>query len=77
MLVCRNRWQLPLTGSLLPFPPPGQVTYNTLLASYAHRGAWCEALEALSHVLASAGEGVNPNTGERCAVVSCAVWIVA
>lgn len=43
---------------------PLQVTYNTLLASFAHRGAWCEALEALGHVLASAGEGVNPNTGE-------------
>ncbi|KAI7840212.1 hypothetical protein COHA_005994 [Chlorella ohadii] len=42
---------------------PSIVTYNTLLASYAHRGAWCEALEALAHVLASAGEGVNPNTG--------------
>ncbi len=42
-----------------------QVTYNTLLASFAHRGAWCEALEALTHVLASAGEGVNPNTGGR------------
>lgn len=42
---------------------PSIVTYNTLLASCAHRGAWGKALEALTHVLAAQPEGVNPNTG--------------
>ena len=41
---------------------PSIVAYNTLLASCAHRGAWGDALEALTCVLAAQPEGVNPNT---------------
>lgn len=45
---------------------PSIVSHNVLLASLAARGAWAEALEALTHVLAAQPEGVNPNTGARC-----------
>ncbi|KAL4458358.1 hypothetical protein ABPG75_013223 [Micractinium tetrahymenae] len=41
---------------------PSIVSYNTLLASFASLGAWREALDALTHVLAAQAEGVNPNT---------------
>ncbi|KAL4429625.1 hypothetical protein ABPG77_008674 [Micractinium sp. CCAP 211/92] len=41
---------------------PSIVSYNTLLASYASLGAWREALDAITHVLAAQADGVNPNT---------------
>ena len=43
---------------------PSIVAWNTLLGAYAALGAWGEALEAMGHVAAAAGEGVNPNTGK-------------
>ncbi len=43
---------------------PSIVSYNTLLASYASLGAWREALDAITHVLAAQADGVNPNTSE-------------
>jgi hypothetical protein len=49
---------------------PSIVAFNTLLASYAALGAWGEALDTLTHVMAAQVEGVNPNTCEqgRCGV---------
>jgi hypothetical protein len=43
---------------------PSIVAFNSLLASYAALGAWGEALDTLTHVMAAQVEGVNPNTCE-------------
>ena len=43
---------------------PSIVAFNTLLASFAALGAWGEALDTLTHVMAAQVEGVNPNTCE-------------
>lgn len=57
---------------------PSIVTYNTVLASCAARGAWWEALDLLANVFEARADGVSPNTSEPRPECGCLdSWLCA